>query len=110
MKILLIGALALSLASCNTASVLTAPVPVNTLAEAINLDTVAAHGVDIYVRTGMPNAATLKTLAADAEAVHTALKGLEAAQASGQPLSFAAFNAAYTAFQNYSASQGVKVQ
>lgn len=93
------------LAGCTT---LNAPTSASTLADAINLDTLAVRIADTYVTTGMPKAATLRTLSADADAVHTALKSLEADQAAGRPLSFAAFNAANAAFQAYTASQGIK--
>lgn len=105
MKRTMVIPILVALAGC---AMLNAPTSAGTLAEAINADTLAVRIADTYVQTGMPNAATLRTLAADADAVHAALKSLEADQAAGRPLNFAAFNAANAAFNSYRLSQGIK--
>lgn len=74
---------------------------VSTLADAVQAATVATQAVDLYVNTAKPTPAMLKQLNADNEAVHSALKDLEAAQAAGQNLNFAAFNAALDAYNTY---------
>lgn len=79
----------------------------NTLAEAINLDTVAARAVTVYVQTGNPNRATLIQLQTDARIVHDALVTLEQANAAGMNLNFTVVNAAYRAFYDYAIGHGV---
>ena len=86
------------------------PKQANTLADAINLDTLANRAVTAYVKASNPSRATLLELQKDAAAVHDALVRLEQANAAHQNLTFAAVNAAYSTFYNYASSQGVKVQ
>lgn len=78
-----------------------------TLAEALQVATLTTQAVDLYVTTASPSRATLVELQTLNEAVHTALVNLQAANAAGQSLAFAAFNEALSAFSAYATAKGV---
>jgi outer membrane lipoprotein SlyB len=82
------------------------PTQATTLGQAEQLATVATDAADVAVNTGKLPVATLKELAALNAAVHAAVTDLEAANAAGQSLNFAAFNAALQAFNAYKTANG----
>lgn len=105
--------LAVPLADCSTvANIATqlssaTPAQATTLAEALQAAKLATDAVDVYVRSANPNRATLAELQTLNEGLHNALVTLEMANANGQSLAMASFNAALTAFNAYSTSQGI---
>ena len=114
MKRLLAFALAFSLAGCanlTTAigaltTTTTAPAAVTTLGDAEQAATLVTQAVDVAVKTGKLNRATLLQLQTYSNAVHAALTTLEQANTEGGTLVFATFNAAVAAFNSYSAAVG----
>jgi hypothetical protein len=115
--ILLAAALAVPLANCTTvasglSSVATSlssstPAQVTTLAQAVQAADLITKAVDVYVKTGNPNVATLKELQALSNAVNAALVSLNTAAQNGQSLVYDSFNAALSAFTAYSTASGV---
>ncbi len=86
------------------------PKQANTLADAINFDTIAVRTTLGVVRAAKLDKATLVQIEKYRDLVHSALVDLEKANAAHQSLVFATFNAAYAAFVNYNASKGIVVQ
>lgn len=86
------------------------PKQANTLADAINMDTLAVRTTTATIRVAKLDKATLTQIEAYRVAVHDQLVALEKADAAHQSLTFAAFNAAYGVFYNYATSKGVAVQ
>ncbi len=68
---------------------------------------IATRTVDLAVKTGKLDRATLLELQTLNDAVHAAWVKLKAANDAGQSLSFASFNAALAAFQSYRTSTGI---
>lgn len=99
------------LADVATSSTTTSPSQAKTLAEAIQLTTVAEHSLSIAVNSGKVPVAVLHQLEVLVPAVHNALKKAEDAQRDGNsPLvaaALASFNEALTALNAYKASKGV---
>jgi len=83
------------------------PKQVGTLAAALAAAKLATDAVDLYVQVGNPDKATLTQLQQLNEGVHKALTDLQAANAAGQSLTFAAINEALAAFRAYAATKGV---
>lgn len=83
------------------------PSQVTTLGDAVAASTLVTQAVDVYVKTGNPSKATLLELQTLNEGLHTALTGLEQANASNQSLELAAFNEALTAFTSYTTAKGI---
>lgn len=110
-------ALSVTLGGCTTVAQWTAdtaqslssstPTQVSTLADA----EIAAKGVhqliDQAAKSGKLNRAQLGTLNTINEAVNKAMTDLEAANASGQSLTFAALNEALSQWISYSTAQGI---
>jgi hypothetical protein len=113
-SLFLILVLAVPIGGCSTVANLavaassSTPTQVNTLADALQAATLATNAVDAYVNIGNPTRATLLELQTLNNGLHTALTTLQAANAAGQSLAMASFNAALQAFNAYSTSAGVK--
>lgn len=116
-KILIASLLCIGLSGCaSVASGITTivqsvssstPTQVATLADAVAAATLVTKATDVYVQTGNPSKATLLELQTLNEGLHTALTGLEQANASNQSLELAAFNEALTAFISYTTAKGI---
>lgn len=95
-----------------TSSTTTSPSQAKTLAEAIQLTTVAEHSLDIAVTGELVAPAVLDELKILVPAVHNALKKAEAAQTAGNsPLVAVAlngFNEALLALNTYKAQKGIQ--
>lgn len=110
-------ALALSVGACadlsafaaNTATSLSTASPdqATTYGDATAAADLATKTVDLAVRTGTLNRATLLELQSLNDALHAAWLQLKDANDKGQSLSFAAFNAALAAYQSYRTSQAI---
>lgn len=88
--------------SLSTAS----PKQAATLADALQLATIATDAATVYVQTAKPSQAIKDEMSRLNEQVHTVLANLQAANARGESLTFAVFNEAYAAFMAYAASKG----
>lgn len=122
MKVLFAAAMmlaAISLGGCSTlaalsgasttAAVIAGPTPgqATTLADAILVADAATKGVKFAVDTVKLPPSTLTQLSALSDGVHAALSDLEQANAAGQALDFAAFNAAVAAYNAYAVAHGI---
>lgn len=99
-----LSAALLTASACTTTGELQLPSmsqEVNTLADATLAATAATRLVDVYVNTGNPNRATLLELQKLNDGVHSALTDLQRANAAGQSIAMASFNAARDAFLAY---------
>ncbi len=117
--LLIAGALALALSAggCTTvasglADVATSlssssPAQVQTYAEATAAADLATRTVDLAVNNVKFSKATLTELQALNDSLHDAWSKLKAANDAGQSLSFAAFNAALSAYQTYRTEQAI---
>ena len=83
------------------------PQQVTTLAEAYSAATVLTEAVDVYVKVGKPDRATLLQLQKLNVGVHDALNDLKKANDAGKSLAFAAFNEALKAFNAYATAKGI---
>jgi hypothetical protein len=118
MKIVtILACLAISLSGCaniaagvtNIAATVAGSTPqqATTLAQAIQIADLVTKATDVAVNTGKLSRATLEEINALNDGVHAAIVNLEAANASGQSLNFAAFNAALQAFNAYTTANAV---
>jgi len=83
------------------------PMQVTTLGEAIQASDLLTKAADVAVNTGKLNKATLQEINALSDGLHAALVNLEAANAAGKNLDFAAFNAALSAYNAYLTANAV---
>ena len=83
------------------------PSQVTTLADAVSAATLVTQAADIAVKSGKLDRATLLEVEGLNNAIHVALFNLEAANAAGQGLDFAAFNAALSAWNSYATVEGI---
>ena len=103
------GCAQLAAGAANIAATVTGSTPhqVKTLAEAEQTATLVTKAVDLAVNTGKLPRATLVELNSLSDGLHAALGALQQANANGQALNFAAFNAALAAYNAYTTSQGI---
>ena len=104
---------ALALGGCQTLTNLAqstttaTPQQATTLGQAAQLADIATVATDKYVTSSSPNLATVQRLQQLRAAVRKAMDDLVAANMKGQSLTFAALNAAYSAFTSYASTNGV---
>lgn len=84
------------------------PAQVTTYAEATAAADLGTRTVDLVVLTGKLDTDTLSELSKLNDDVHSAWLKIKAAKDAGQSLTFAAFNAALSAYTSYRTSQGIK--
>lgn len=84
------------------------PTQVTTLADAVQAATLVTQATDTYINSGVTiSKAQLQEIAMLSDALHTALDALEAANAAGKSLDYAAFNAALEAYESYATNEGI---
>ena len=103
------GCVGLASFATNVATSLSSSTPsqVTTLAEAEQAATLVTKAADVAVNTGKLNTGTLKEINALSDAVHAAIDDLEAANANGKSLNYAAFNAALKAYNAFMTSSAI---
>lgn len=100
--------LASGVATIATSLSSSSPSQANTLAGAEQAATLLTQAADVYVNSGVKiSRAQLQEILLLSDAVHTALGTLERANAAGQSLDYAAFNAALSAYQSYATNENI---
>lgn len=94
-------------ANIGAASSSTTPTQVKTLAAAVQTATLVTKGADAAINAHHFSRPVLLEINALNDGVHTALTDLEAENAKGHNLDFAAFNAALAAYNKYMSSEGI---
>lgn len=99
--------LAAGLANVATSLSSSTPSQVTSLAEAQQAATLVTKGADAAVTSGKLNRATLLEINALSDGIHAAMGDLEAANAAGKSIDFAAFNAALSAYNSYMTANAI---
>lgn len=92
------------------APIVAVPQQAKTLAEAINLDSLAVRTTTQVIRAVKLPPATLLQIEKYRDLVHAALVSWEQSSMAGQSAAQAAFNVAFATFVNYNSSKGIATQ